>query len=493
MATVVTLSVLLSYVAVFVTDSYAYSGTSSLVQFGTVSADMRNESGKVVRGNATMYVTSSWLSNYDLVKDLCLVVDSYVDSSTGLTRYNVSVNMNGVKDNDKETHSYLQTQYESLADCNDFGSVLGAYSYMSSVYVFKDRASARSYLAGNMSESELKSLALNYDKIQESQREYDYDETYPYYDKASIAVNANSTATYNANMSQDMTNRYYELNAKIADKTGNSDDKHTRAYVEYYAAAIYADSSQLGVFNNYVLQYGNSVGSLSGTLPNGKKMDEIVKFDSNGRLCVSGYSGVEERGYKLICKEDTSSYLIAVEIDKVTANDQVLCSPSFQRQLDADLKFTNSGSADGFLFGGTNSDSYTLIGYCTDIRINIVQGNKYTYSKDTYTYTWLNSAMRDRYGTKSTTYDNNSISTGENYEFDNNGNGYGGFEISDQTNMDSMKDYARTGFGLLGKDGYLALTAAALYQVPFFIWQCIGFVICVYGTFVLMKLLVKFL
>lgn len=472
MATVVTLSVLLSYVAVFVVDSHAAAIDTMPSDYVYVATFHESN------GNAWQYYVDK--QYFDLSKNC------FYKRSDGTADFLGVTIPNAVR-----KYTAPEVYYETVGNMS--ANWFPWYFDGSSMYVFSDKDKAESYIAGTLSEADLKKYAINYSKIQESQREYDYDETYPYYDKASIAVNANSTATYNANMSQDMTNRYYELNAKIADKTGNSDDKHTRAYVEYYAAAIYADSSKLGVFNNYVLQYGNSVGSLSGTLPNGKKMDEIVKFDSNGRLCVSGYSGVEERGYKLICKEDTSSYLIAVEIDKITANDQVLCSPSFQRQLDADLKFTNSGSADGFLFGGTNSDSYTLIGYCTDIRINIVQGNKYTYSKDTYTYTWLNSAMRDRYGTKSTTYDNNSLSTGENYEFDNNGNGYGGFEISDRTNMDSMKDYARTGFGLLGKDGYLALTAAALYQVPFFIWQCIGFVICVYGTFVLMKLLVKFL
>lgn len=477
MATVVTLSVLLSYVAVFNVDTHAEETNRTFTLISSrIGWDHIEEIVYNISGDSSVrycYYSKFEFTNRNGLGDFYRL---YIYSSD---KVNVNVTKDGVAD--------VNNGFRKIAD-EPFN-----ISESLPIYRFSDKATCDKYLSGQMTDSELASAALNYNEVQESQREYDYDETYPYYDKASIAVNANSTATYNANMSQDMTNRYYELNAKIADKTGNSDDKHTRAYVEYYAAAIYADSSKLGVFNNYVLQYGNSVGSLSGTLPNGKKMDEIVKFDSNGRLCVSGYSGVEERGYKLICKEDTSSYLIAVEIDKITANDQVLCSPSFQRQLDADLKFTNSGSADGFLFGGTNSDSYTLIGYCTDIRINIVQGNKYTYSKDTYTYTWLNSAMRDRYGTKSTTYDNNSISTGENYEFDNNGNGYGGFEISDQTNMDSMKDYARTGFGLLGKDGYLALTAAALYQVPMFVWQCIGFVICVYGTFVLMKLLVKFL
>ena len=477
MATVVTLSVLLSYVAVFNVDAHAEETSHTITLISSrIGWDHTEEIVYNISGDSSVrycYYSTFEFTNRNGLGDFYRM---HIYSSD---KVNVNITKDGVAD--------PNNGFRKIAD-EPFN-----VSEALPIYRFSDKATCDKYLSGQMTDSELASAALNYNEVQESQREYDYDETYPYYDKASIAVNANSTATYNANMSQDMTNRYYELNAKIADKTGSSDELHTKAYVEYYAAAIYADSSQLGVFNNYVLQYGNSVGSLSGTLPNGKKMDEIVKFDSNGRLCVSGYSGVAERGYKLICKENTSSYLIAVEIDKVTANDQVLCSPSFQRQLDADLKFTNSGSADGFLFGGTNSDSYTLIGYCTDIRINIVQGNKYTYSKDTYTYTWLNSAMRDRYGTKSTTYDNNSISTGENYEFDNNGNGYGGFEISDQTNMDSMKDYARTGFGLLGKDGYLALTAAALYQVPFFIWQCIGFVICVYGTFVLMKLLVKFL
>lgn len=373
------------------------------------------------------------------------------------------------------------------------GFYLSADSLELKIPKFSSADKAILYAKGQIDVSE----ADNYNEIKSSFVDYSYDENYPYFDQATLTINANNSANYNARMSDEMQTNYYMLNAKNPDKDGTSEEEHTMAYVEYYAAAIYADSSKVGIFNDLVLRYGNAVGSMSSSLPNGAKMDEIIQYDADGKLLVSAYKGISTVGFKQIAKEDSTSPLLAVELDKITAADKEACGTNFSRVLTAKKEFVyNDMDATDYIVGGSlvpKVNKYTLIGYAVDIRMSIQKGNEVVYSKDTYTYNWLNNAMRERYGSESVFYDDAGKMSGDSFEFNNQGQGITSGISSDGYTQEDITGYIKNGFGLLGKDGYLTLMGAALYQIPAYIWAIIAFVLAVYAGFLLLKFALKFI
>lgn len=451
MAAVIVLSVLLSYVCIFIVDSYAYSGASSLVQFGTVSADMRNESGKVVRGDATMYVTSSWLSNYDLVKDLCLAVDSYVDSSTGLTRYNISVNMNGVKDNDKETHSYLQTQYESLADCNDFGSVLGAYSYISSVYVFKDRTAARSYLSGNMSESELIQNALNYNDVMFGSASYDASVPAP--DK--LYINSLSSSAVNSVW------QYTDTTVDLSNVT-------YKVEVENF----YMSSS---LFNSIAKGY------------TGKNGESSWKFNGTIDACnrLKGMSTVEtylSAPTQLLADQVLVSGEVMTDSGVMHTTNTYICKPT-----DYSGRFASSGNA--FFTGASNSHWVEYCGSQITVtpyaEVDGVMKKGSTCVARRFTNDILNGLVGSTYTKIAEDPEGGEYIESTNKQ-DSSGNESDTIGSLDDSNI---LQHVKKGFGLAGSDGYIALAKQFFVGVPDSIWILIGMALAVSIAVIVFKAL----
>lgn len=425
---------------------------------------------------------------------------------------------NGSNDGGTWTRYRVASSYEEI-EANyvynwHFGSDPGRFAVSdivmheitkSYVYIFNTGSEASQYLSGNLDAKN----ALNYEDVQESleaNRSYSYDGTYPYFDKSSMVVNKNNTVTYNAAMSEEQRNRYYDLLAMDIDKEGTGTDSHRIAYMEYYCTAVYADSSQLGIFNNFMLQYGSRDTGFINTskIPNANKVDEIIQFDPNGRLKVSGYYGIQGHkhssgfsgflGNSPFAWSDDSA-LMAVELDSATPSDKLTVTPSFQKLLQSDDKITDITQYGTLLGGGVAKvKNYTLIGYACDVRIVVLENGEYKYSKDTYTYTWLNSAMRDRYGASTSTYDDNGNKSPDSYHFDGNGEETDGtLNNGFEYNMDGIQGFIKSGFRLLDANGFLSLIGNTMNFIPAWVWLFVEAVIAIYVSFLLFKLLVKFL
>lgn len=449
MAVLLTMSVILSYVAVFVTESYAYSGTSSLVPFGTVSADMRNESGKVVRGNGTFYVTSKWLSTHDLVKDLCLVVEAYTDSNDQ-SRYNIGINVNGVIDGNTETYTYLKTQYDTIESCGAVGGQLGAYSYTSSVYVFKDRASAKSYLAGTMSESELMQNALNYNDVMFGSASYD--SSVPSPDKLyidSLSSTSVSAVWSYSNNSTSLDNVTYKVEVE-----------------NFYVTTSLFNSIAKG----WSGKTGESSWKFNGTI------DECNRL--KGMNTVETYLSSPT---KILADEVLVSANVISDSGVMHSTNTYVCTPT-----DYSDEFASSGNA--FFTGATNShwaeycgSQVTVTPYMT---IDGVTKKGATVVCRRFTSDMLNTIVGSTY-TKVGTDDNGKEYIESTNRQDNTGSSIGEYEKLD---TDNVMTFIKDGFGILGSNGVLALAQTVFLGVPTYIWMLYGTLIAVTIVVIVFKI-----
>lgn len=318
-------------------------------------------------------------------------------------------------------------------------------SYSCMVYRFATLSECQQYLAGELDAS----VALNYDEINEAQKQKIYDSGIPYYDNTTLSLMGNESCVLDANMSSTQK----ELFDSYCDLYGS-----TPFYVEIYSHAIYAENKQLGMYNQFVIDYGSS-NKLGNILPNADKVDELIRFDSSGRLYVSGEQGISggggRHGASFVISE--TSPLIAYSYETITFRDGVIGTSHFTKDI---------------IFDGPAIEGYTLMGYMTEVNLVFDDGENYIYGKKAYSYTWMTAALRDRFGSKTVFYDGdgNQIS-GEEVNFDKYGNI---ISDSDDVDVNSLWDYIENGFILLGEDGFLGLLQQTFLGVPIWIWTLVG-------------------
>lgn len=329
-----------------------------------------------------------------------------------------------------------------------------------SLYVFESISDAQAYLNGEIDASS----AVNFEEVQNFNRSFTYDSDLPYYDKTSLSLNTDKTCLLDANMSTSQRDLYNSF----------STDSGSPFLIELYSHAIYAKTTELGNFNAFVLMYGTE-NDLGNKLPNSKKVDDIIKFDSSGRLIVNGEQGFMggggRHGDSFVISD--SSPLIAYTFEQVTFRDGLSATSHFTRDVS---------------YVGTEIDGYILIGYMTEICLVYPDGNDVRYGRKTYSYTWLTQALRDRYGSQSSFYDGDGVKfEGEDYVFDEYGNEVDSTYSGSNITNDNVIDYIKNGYGLTGTDGYIEMSRRFFIGVPDFIWGIIAFALSINVIVILFK------
>lgn len=335
-------------------------------------------------------------------------------------------------------------------------------SYTSNIYIFSTSQMAELYLNGEIDASS----ALNYEEVQNANRSFSYDSDLPYYDKTSLSLNADNTCLLDANMSNSQRDLYNSF----------STDSGSPFMIELYSHAIYAKTTDLGNFNAFVLMYGTE-NNLGNKLPNAKKVDEIIKFDSSGRLIVNGEQGFTGGGGRHgdSFSISDSSPLIAYTFEQVTFRDGLSATSHFTRDVS---------------YVGTEMDGYILIGYMTEICLVYPDGNDVRYGRKTYSYTWLTRALRERYGSQSSFYDGDGVKfEGEDYVFDEYGKEVDSTYSGGNLNNDNVIDYIKNGYGLSGTDGYIEMSRRFFVGIPDYIWGIIAFALSINVIVILFKVL----
>ncbi len=458
MAVIVTLSILLSYMAVFIVDSFAYSGTSTLVPFGVLDGDVRNTQGKVVRGNMTVFVTSKWLETYNMQKDICVYVTSSVDKS-GTTRYGLSVLMNGVKDNDIDTHSFIQSEYEDLSAVNDFGSITNLYGYSMKVYVFTDLQMAKKYIAGNMSAEELQECATNYDEVQELLA--GYDSSIPVPVKANVNVITASTVSSVFEYNEDELKSFEEE---------NNVELQYEYEVEYFYQLLSKSQVNNQNSNLEVAEINRGVDDFA--------LDKNNLFVAK-ITCKEQFEAFQVGGtpttQKYLCTADSGTYKTTGIVE---LNNAVTSSPPDYYTL-----YTIPFSV--------FSMEYHMQFIAAQVRVTTYyvddSGVKHK-SDDVYFRRCLWSKDNDHYGatyTRIAKDDNGDDVFKNSYEMNSNGDDIG----SDLGNIDdgNILQHIKNGFGLTGSDGYIELSNRFFSTVPSGVWSIIMYALAVSVVIIIFK------
>lgn len=319
--------------------------------------------------------------------------------------------------------------------------------------LFSDREKAFSYIDGTISDEDLRKYS-NYDEWQNANEIVDYDSTIPYYDNLTITVKNKKTATVSASMSAEQIAVY---NAGY----GDGDNPYV---LELHNYVIYAKASKIGIFNDFVLLYG--VGNkLENTLPNDKKIDELIRYDEEDRLLIHEYAGsgyTEKCLYDDFMKLSDSSYLMASRQKNISPTDNVSALLTYS------IDITPSSSTIG-----TGPDRYDLIGFASVVAISKKTDEGYVTGSCTYSYSWLTNAIDSRYGSKTESYtpDGEQVS-GSSFYYDKST----GSVVDDigTLNTDNVLENVKNGFGLAGKDGYLELLRRTFLGVPSYIWALVA-------------------
>ena len=443
-AVALVLFVVFFYIVTFAVDLFAYSGSSALIPFGVLDGDVRNTQGKVVRGNMTVFVTSKWLETYSMQKDICVYVTSSVDKS-GTTRYGLSVLMNGVKDNDIDTHSFIQSEYEDLSAVNDFGSITNLYGYSMKVYVFTDLQMAKKYIAGNMSAEELQKYALNYDEVQESLA--GYDSSIPVPIKANVNVITTSTVSSMFEYDQNELRNFEEE---------NNVELQYDYEVEYFYQLLSKSQINKQNSNLEVAEVNRGVDDFA--------LDKNNLFVAK-TTCREQFEAFQVGGtpttQKYLCTADSGTYKTTGIVE---LNNAVTSSPPDYYTL-----YTIPFSV--------FSMEYHMQFIAAQVRVTTYyvddSGVKHK-SDDVYFRRCLWSEDNEHYGatyTRIAKDDSGNDVFKDSYEMNANGDNVS----NDLGNIDdsNLIAHIKNGFGLFGTDGYIALAQRFFVGVPNQIWSLI--------------------
>lgn len=445
MAMVVTLSVLLSYAAVFVTDTHAVT-LSQYVE------------------SANFY----YLGGTELQTRTIRIYDDGPGSDTSVrVGYYTTFEFDNKHGKGKiyRTHLYgdhyfnSNYKYEYTSEDNDLVySISGGIELLtinedcfSDIYRFSDKQSLDDYILGKTDAS----TALNYESVMFGSASYDASVPAP--DK--LYINSLSSSAVNSvwqytDTTVDLSNVTYKVEVE-----------------DFYMSSSLFNSIAKG----YTGKNGESSWKFNGTI------------DACNRL--KGMSTVEtylSAPTQLLADQVLVSGEVMTDSGVMHTTNTYICKPT-----DYSGQFASSRNA--FFTGASNSH---WVEYCGSqitvtpyMEVDGVMKKGSTCVARRFTNDILNTLVGSTY-----TKIAEDSEGGEYIESSNNQDATGnesGFDMAIDSN--SILKYTKDGFNLLGKDGYLTLMASAMTHVPTYIWVLIAAIVAIYAGFILFKLLAKFL
>lgn len=430
MAVVVTLSVLLSYVAVFVVDSYASRIDDMPSDYVYVATFHESN------GNAWQYYVDR--QYFDLTKNcFCKRSDGTADF-LGVTISNAVMK-----------HTAPDIYYETVGNMAE--NWCPWYFDGSSLYVFSDLNKAREYLAGTLSEDDLKKYAINYDEIQESSAIYDASVPAP--DK--LYINSLSSSAVNSVW------QYTDTTIDLSNVT-------YKVEVENF----YMSSS---LFNSIVKGY------------TGKNGESSWKFNGTIDACnrLRGMSTVEtylSAPTQLLADQVLVSGEVMTDSGVMHATNVYICKPT-----DYSGQFASSQNA--FFTGVSNSH---WVEYCGSqitvtpyMEIDGVMKKGSTCVARRFTNDILNTLVGSTYTKIAEDPEGGEYIESTNKQ-DSSGNESDTIGSLDDSNI---LQHVKKGFGLAGSDGYIALAKQFFVGVPDSIWILIGMALAVSIAVIVFKAL----
>lgn len=443
MATVVTLSVLLSYVAVFNVDAHAeeISHTITLIS-SRIGWDHTEEIVYNISGDSSVrycYYSTFEFTNRNGLGDFYRM---HIYSSD---KVNVNVTKDGVAD--------PSNGFRKIAD-EPFN-----VSEALPIYRFSDKATCDKYLSGQMSDSELASTALNYDEIQESFASYDSSIPVPV--KANVNVITTSTVS--------SMFEYDENELRNFEEENNVELQYDYE-VEYFYQLL--SKSQINNQNSNL-----EVAEIN------RGVDDFA-LDKNNLFvakitCKEQFEAFQVGGtpttQKYLCTADSGTYKTTGIVE---LNNAVTSSPPDYYTL-----YTIPFSV--------FSMEYHMQFIAAQVRVTTYyvddSGVKHK-SDDVYFRRCLWSKDNDHYGatyTRIAKDDNGDDVFKNSYEMNSNGDDIS----SDLGNIDdgNILQHIKNGFGLTGSDGYIELSNRFFSTVPSGVWSIIMYALAVSVVIIIFK------
>lgn len=438
MATVVVLSVLLSYVAVFVVDSHAAAIDTMPSDYVYVATFHESN------GNAWQYYVDK--QYFDLSKNC------FYKRSDGTADFLGATIPNAVR-----KYTAPEVYYETVGNMS--ANWFPWYFDGSSLYVFSDKDKAESYIAGTLSEADLKKYAINYDEIQESSASYDSSIPVPV--KANVNVITASTVS--------SMFEYDENELRNFEEENNVELQYDYE-VEYFYQLL--SKSQINNQNSNL-----EVAEIN------RGVDDFA-LDKNNLFvakitCKEQFEAFQVGGtpttQKYLCTADSGTYKTTGIVE---LNNAVTSSPPDYYTL-----YTIPFSV--------FSMEYHMQFIAAQVRVTTYyvddSGVKHK-SDDVYFRRCLWSKDNDHYGatyTRIAKDDNGDDVFKNSYEMNSNGDDIG----SDLGNIDdgNILQHIKNGFGLTGSDGYIELSNRFFSTVPSGVWSIIMYALAVSVVIIIFK------
>lgn len=424
MAVVVTVSVLLSSIAVFVVDSHA--ATIDTMPSDYVYVATFHESN----GNAWQYYVDK--QYFDLSKNC------FFKRSDGTADFLGATIPNAVR-----KYTAPDIYYETVGNMS--ANWFPWYFDGSSLYVFSDKGKAESYIAGTLSEDDLKKYAINYDEIQESSATYDASIPVPV--KANVNVITASTVS--------SMFEYDENELRNFEEENNVELQYDYE-VEYFYQLLSKSQINKQNSNLEVAEVNRGVDDFA--------LDKNNLFVAK-TTCKEQFESFQVGGtpttQKYLCTADSGTYKTTGIVE---LNNAVTSSPPDYYTL-----YTIPFSV--------FSMEYHMQFIAAQVRVTTYyvddSGVKHK-SDDVYFRRCLWNDDNEHYGatyTRIAKDDSGNDVFKDSYEMNANGDNVS----NDLGNIDdsNLIAHIRNGFGLFGTDGYIALAQRFFVGVPSQIWSLI--------------------
>lgn len=440
MAVVITLSVLLSYFSVYITDSFAYDGAGAPVVIGSVVTDWRGTDGKVTKTTCYIAKTSVFTSQYELIKNFC-VYDNGISSGG----YNISFVDKPSVDGKPDLWTYVYSADQGLSGASGWSNIACDSYSITGCYQFKDLATCRKYLNGQMSDTELATAALNYKEVQDSLASYDSSIPVPI--KGNVNVITVSTVS----------------------SIFNYDENEIKQFEEEHGVTLQYDYEVEYFYQLLTKSQINKKNSNLEVAEVNRGVDDFA-LDKNNLMvakttCKEQFEAFQVGGtpttQKYLCTADSGTYKTsgAVELSNAVTSSP----PDYYTIYSIPFSVFSMEYHMQFIVAQVRVTTY----YIDD------SGLKHT-SDDVYFRRCLWDEDNDHYGATYTRIakDESGNDVFKNsYEMNANGDNIS----NDLGNIDdsNLLEHIKNGFGLFGTDGYVALAQRFFLGVPNQIWSLI--------------------
>ncbi len=436
MAVVITLSVLLSYVGVFVSDSYAADTFSR--SFTIISTRINWDRTQTIVYNLSgdSSIRYCYYSTYEFTNKQGLG-DCYRLYLYSSDKISVNVITDGV---DSINNGYRLLSDEVLS----LGEALP-------VYRFPDKATCERYLSGKMTEAELASSALNYDQVVFGSASYDASVPSP--DK--LYINSLSSSAVNSvwqytDTTVDLSNVTYKVEVE-----------------NFYMSSSLFNSIAKG----YTGRNGESSWKFNGTIDACNRL--------KGMTTVETYLSAPTQ---LLADQVLVSGEVMTDSGVMHTTNTYICKPT-----DYSGRFASSGNA--FFTGASNSHWVEYCGSQITVtpyaEVDGVMKKGSTCVARRFTNDILNGLVGSTYTKIAEDPEGCEYIESTNKQ-DSSGNEADTIGSLDDSNI---LQHVKKGFGLAGTNGYVALAKQFFVGVPESIWILIGMALAVSIAVIVFKAL----